>query len=225
MSNRDFDCPACNRFGYDPGFKCLHCGYLEGEGLTSEEIAKLDSLQGPYLKKPDSDVEANDVYPMAPKPNQVVIQLGPPKLSAGSFSPATPYMLEIEKERRENKPADIQVAYPHLTAADKRSRSGMRSKVERPPVTLNKDDFMERSSAELLSSRALRRVHAVLCTYLESYWASNKRGDVTWCEELEGEIAAYLKSLPAEYRRRPKGTDKALVARVLIRYSRTGKSG
>lgn len=225
MSNRDFECPACSRYGYDSGFKCLHCGYQEGEGVTLEVGAKLDSLQGPYLRKREADLKALGAYPMAPKHEPVEIRLEVPKLAPGSFSPPTDFMAELERERKEDKPADVRPSLPRFTAADMRSSYGMRSKVQKPPATLKKEEFMERCSAELLSSSALRRVHAVLSADLDTYWVSNTWGDITRCEELEAQIAAYLNSLPAEYRRRPKGTDRAFVARVLIRYSRTGKSG
>lgn len=225
VSKRDFECPACSRYGYDPGFKCLHCGYREGEGVTLEVRAKLDSLQGPHLRTREADLEALGAYPMAPKQEPVEIRLEIPKMAPGSFSPPTAFMAELERERKEDKPADVRPSLPRFTAADMRSSYGMRAKVQKPPATLKKEEFMERCSDELLSSKAPRRVYAVLYTDLDTYWVANAWGDTARCEELEAQIASYLNSLPAECRRRPKGTNKAFVARVLIRYSRTGKSG
>lgn len=218
MNDVEYECPTCGRFGYDPTARCRHCGYSEEQGVTPEVMEKVASLAQPVRR---GKVEEPKVFPQARKPMKITLSVMRIPPTNTSFAPPTPFMQQREQELKEARPAAIQIRQPRNTAADRRVSTRWFIE-ERPQVTLSKEEFLEAAVKELLSSNAIRRVHAVLLYELERYWVWNECGDVSVCIDLEHEIASYLNSLPPSYRRRPKRTNASLVSKVLIKYSRTG---
>lgn len=218
MNDVEYECPACGQFGYDLGYSCRRCGYNDEHGITPEVRAKLDALARPEVVERRQVPGTTDVHPQAPTPSKVTFHVAEPLPLNRSFASPTQFMVQRDHELKLAREQEIQRSQRTPTASDMRGGFGLMP----PEVTLTREQFLSSAINSLVSAEAPRRVHAVLLDDLERYWERNLWGHIPECIDIEYKIAAYLNTLPREYRRRSRRADGDGVAKVLVEHSRTG---
>lgn len=219
MSDLEYECPACSGFGYDPGNKCMRCGYLEGHGVTQRVQAKLNELSSPLGGRTRHQSRRDEVLPKSPKPRPIRFTSSQFKeLTARSFAPKTPYMIEREEELRLARESEIRRAERSRMVADMRGGAIFEPLAD----TLTEAEFVNRLVPELLRDEAPIETISEMRRLLERYWFSNQVGSTANCINIEYQIADYLNNLPEEHKAALERVDGDSVAQILVRYARSG---